>query len=298
LKKENFVCDIFGLRRYVNGVRQSPLFYGANLMSLIDLNILQDEPAEVYHAKAKEYLSSPQLIEYMACPFLYQKRRAGLIEEKEPSAFLIGRAAHTRILEGMAAYESQYAVGGPINPTTGKPYGNTTKKFLEWQEQQQKPVLTFDKAELVTSMYSGVQMNSNARMLLEHGKAEGVVRAKYCGLPCQIRIDWTNPELGIVDLKTCDNLTWFESDARRFGYHYQFAFYQNVLDQVIGRMVPVYVIAVEKQEPYRCGVWQVNSETLLLARAEIEAAIERLKAARVNDQWSTGYEELRILNIA
>jgi len=29
---------------------------------------------------------------------------------------------------------------------------------------------------------------------------------------------------------------------------------------VIGKMVPVYVIAVEKQEPYRCGVWQVGSD--------------------------------------
>ena len=72
-------------------------------MSLIDLNILQDEPAEAYHAKAKENLSSHQLIEFMTCPFLYQKRRAGLIEEKEPSAFLIGRAAHTRILEGIGS---------------------------------------------------------------------------------------------------------------------------------------------------------------------------------------------------
>ena len=266
-------------------------------MTLIDLSILKDEPADVYHSQAKEYLSSHQLIDFMKCPFLYQKRHAGLIEEKEPSAFLIGRAAHTLILEGQDAYESQYAVGGPVNPATGKPYGNTTKKFLEWQEVQQKPVLSSEKAELIAAMYSGVRRNPYACQLLEQGKAEGVLRAEYCGLPCQIRIDWTNPEHGIVDLKTCDNLTWFESDARRFSYQHQFAFYQNVLDQVIGRMVPVYVIAVEKQEPYRCGVWQVNSETLLLARSEIEAAIERLKNANVEDRWPTGYEELRILTL-
>jgi len=266
-------------------------------MNTIDLNILRDEPAEVYHAKAKDYLSSHQLIEFMNCPFLYQKRRAGLIEEREPSAFLIGRAAHTRILEGIDAYESQYAVGGPINPATGKPYGNTTKKFLEWQEVQQKPVLSFDKAELIASMHSGVRMNRYACELLEQGKAEGVVRADYCGLPCQIRIDWLNPDHGIIDLKTCDNLTWFESDARRFGYQHQFAFYQSVLGQVIGQLVPVFVIAVEKQEPHRCGVWQVNDETLLLARNEIEAAIERFKIAKTEDHWVTGYEELRLLTL-
>ena len=89
-----------------------------------------------------------------------------------------------------------------------------------------------------------------------------------------------------------------QNNSLRLRNQHQFALYQNVLDQVIGKIVPVYVIAVEKQEPYRCGVWQVNSETLLLARAEIEAAIERLKVAKAVDQWSTGYEELRILNIA
>ncbi len=266
-------------------------------MPLIDLNILQPEPAEIYHGKAKENLSSHQLMEFMTCPYFYQKRRAGLIDEKEPTAFLIGRAAHTRILEGLDAYEMQYAIGGPINPTTGKPFGSTTKKFLEWQELQQKPVISFEKSDLITAMHCGVRMNKHACELLENGQAEGVIRTNYNGFPCQIRIDWTNPELGIVDLKTCDNLTWFESDARRFRYQNQFAFYQNVLDQVIGRLVPVYVIAVEKQEPYRCGVWQVCSETLLQARAENEAAMERLKVARTENQWATGYEELRILNL-
>ncbi|MDR1965057.1 MAG: PD-(D/E)XK nuclease-like domain-containing protein, partial [Planctomycetaceae bacterium] len=164
-------------------------------MSLIDLNILQDEPAEVYHGKAKEYLSSHQLIEFMNCPYLYQKRRAGLIEEKDSSSFLIGRAAHCRILEGIESYESQFAIGGPINPTTGKPFGNTTKKFLEWQELQKKPVISFDKADLISAMNSGVRQNPYANELLANGKAEGVIRSEYCGVPCQIRIDWTNPEL-------------------------------------------------------------------------------------------------------
>ena len=66
------------------------------------------------------------------------------------------------------------------------------------------------------------------------GEAEGVVRAKYCDLPCQIRMDWFDAHQGIVDLKTCDDLTWFEADARRYGYAHQLAFYRAVLAQVIG----------------------------------------------------------------
>jgi hypothetical protein len=104
-----------------------------------------------------------------------------------------------------------------------------------------------------------------------------------------------NPDFGIVDLKTCDDLTWFESDAKRFGYHHQLAFYQNVLDQRIDQLVPVYIVAVEKKEPYRCGVWQIPPETLIVARYEIEAAMERLKKATTENYFETGYEELRYL---
>jgi hypothetical protein len=266
-------------------------------MRLIDLGVLVEERAEVYHSQSKYYLSSHQLIEFMQCPFLFQKRRAGLIDEHDSPSFLIGRAAHCRILEGRDAYESQFAIGGPINPATGKPFGNTTKKFLEWQDAQQKPVIPFDKAELISSLNSGVRMNQFANELLSEGKAEGVVRADYCDVECQIRIDWLNPSYGIVDLKTCEDLTWFELDAKRFRYHHQLAFYQNVLDQKIDQLVPVYIIAVEKKEPFRCGVWQVSNETLFLARAEIEGAIERFKIAQVDDEWLTGYEELRVLDI-
>jgi len=185
-------------------------------MPQIDLDILTTEPAETYHAQAGEYLSSHQLLTYMQCPQLYAKKRAGLIRETDTPAYFLGRAAHTRILEGLGVYEREFAVGGPINPATGKPFGSTTKKFLQWQETQRKPVIPFEKAELIEAMNAGVRMNPTACELLAHGKAEGVVRTKYLGFPSQIRIDWTNPELGIVDLKTCDDLTWFESDARRF----------------------------------------------------------------------------------
>ena len=47
-----------------------------------------------------------------------------------------------------------------------------------------------------------------------------------------------------------------------------------------------------------CGLWQVSDETLSIARAENEAAIRRLVVAREEDRWPTGYEEVRVLDIA
>jgi hypothetical protein len=265
----------------------------------IDLNVLESEPPEEYHARANQFLSSHQLLDFMKCPWLHRKKAIGLINDAESTSYLIGRAAHVRILEGRDAYESAFALGGPLNPRTGKPFGTGTKAFLEWAEIQGKPVLAQEHVELIEQMACGVAMNNEAVDLLLYGRAEGVVRAEYCGVPCQIRIDWVHPHRGIVDLKTCDDLTWFEADSRRFGYHRQMAFYRAVLAQVLDALqVPVHLTAVEKKEPFRCGVWRVSDDTLTLAQRENEAAIRRLITCRKQDVWPTGYEEIRVLDVA
>ena len=262
----------------------------------IDLGVLSAEPAEEYHAKAGEYLSSHQLLDFMACPWLYRKKQLGLIGNVDTPALLVGRATHVRILEGRDAYESQFAFGGPINPKTNKPFGSTTKAFAEWAEAQGKPVLSHDNIELIEQMASGVAMNNEAVDLLLYGRSEGVIRTTYCDTPCQVRLDWVHPHRGVVDFKTTADLTWFENDARRRRYQNQLAFYQAVLAQVIGQFVPVYLIAVEKAEPFRCGVWRVGDNTLAIARQENEEAIRRLHRAWEIDAFPTGYEVTRILD--
>ena len=265
----------------------------------IDLGILEAESAEEYHAKAGEFLSSHQLLDFIKCPWLHRKKSLGMIEEKDSPAYLVGRAAHVRILEGRDAYEAAFALGGPINPRTQKPFGSNTKAFAEWAAAQGKPVLSHEQVELIEQMASGVAMNDAAVDLLLYGRAEGVMRADYCGVPCQVRLDWVHPHRGIVDFKTCDDLTWFEADARRYGYHRQMAFYRAVLAEALGGAhVPVCLVAVEKKEPFRCGVWRVSDDTLAIAQRENEAAIRRLAACRRDDLWPIGYEEVRTLDVA
>ncbi|MBN2129320.1 MAG: PD-(D/E)XK nuclease-like domain-containing protein, partial [Sedimentisphaerales bacterium] len=93
------------------------------------------------------------------------------------------------------------------------------------------------------------------------------------------------------------DLPWFENEVRRRRYHNQLAFYQALLAQVAGQWAPAYLVAVEKAEPFRCGVWRLGDETLTRARRENEAAIRRLRHCRETDDWPTGYEEIRILEV-
>lgn len=261
-----------------------------------DLGFLVREPADLYHDQAGAYLSSHLLADFRKSPLLYRRKRVGLIPDEDRPAYVVGRAAHTLILEGRQRFDEEFAVGGPVNPKTGNIYGVNTKAFADWAAAHGKPVLTREQFDLLLRMHLGVVRNEVAVSLLADGVAEGVVRTEYCDVECQIRMDWLNPVRGLVDLKTCDDLTWFEADARRYGYVHQLAFYRAVLRQVIDVSVPVHLIAVEKKEPFRCGVWQVSSEVLGIAQRENEQAIERLKVCQAANVWPTGYEELRVFD--
>ncbi|MCP4594526.1 MAG: hypothetical protein GY842_27660 [bacterium] len=261
-----------------------------------DTSFLIHEPAEEYHAKACEYLSSHQLADFRRNPQLFHKKQCGLIKNEDRPAFLIGRATHTLILEGRQAYEREYAVGGPTNPKTGAPYGSRTKKFQEWADAQGKPVLSDEQAALIEAMSASVHAHQHASALLDTGVAEGVVRADHCGIASQVRIDWFNPERGIVDLKTCDNLDWLQMDARTYEYVHQLAFYRAVVACVIESVLPVYLIAVEKREPFRCGVWRMGEDVLGIGQKDNEDAIARLADSQKRDHWPTGFEETRVFD--
>jgi hypothetical protein len=284
------------LRRY--GAGESDMTIPPQTTANTDLRFLVREPAEVYHARSREFLSAHALGEFRRCPLLYRKKEQGLVLQRDTAAYVVGRAAHTLILEGRQRYERTYAAGGPINPRTGQPFGANTKAFAEWAERQSKPVLADIQAALVEQMAAAVHNHLFARELLAEGVAEGVVRCTYAGHCCQARIDWINPraERGIVDLKTADELDSFEPAVRAFGYVHQVAFYRALVAQISGRVLPVHIVAVEKREPFRCGVWQVAPAVLDQAQRDNETAMTDLLRCRESGAWFTRYESLRLID--
>lgn len=261
-----------------------------------DLSFLIREPAEVYHAQRTNYLSSHQLADFRRDPLLFRKKELGLVKEEDRPAYLIGRATHSLVLEGREIFEKTYAIGGPVNERTGERFGSRTKAFQEWAAMQSRSVLSDDQAGLVESMAAMVRAHEHAAALLSEGIPEGVIRAEYCGVLCQARIDWFSAKSGILDFKTADNIDWLENDARNYGYVHQLSFYRSLLAAVSGTVVAVFLLAVEKREPFRCGVWRVSEEVLGIAERENAAAIARLQECRKLDTWPTGYETPRVLD--
>lgn len=62
---------------------------------------------------------------------LLQKENGAGIEDEDCPAFQIGRAVHTMVLEGGDAFDRTYAIGGPINPRTGKSFGSTSQAYQD-----------------------------------------------------------------------------------------------------------------------------------------------------------------------
>lgn len=260
-----------------------------------------DVPAKQYHADAASgrYLSSHNLAQFRACPLTYSLMMTGKLKRPESPALAFGRACHVYTLEGHDAWHRDFVVtDGPINERTGQPYGRTSQKFQDFIAKQSKEVVSCKEFEMIEQMAESVWTHPDAKQLLEQGEAEGTIRVEdFCGLPVQVRIDWFNPEFGIVDLKTSgEDLTWFPGEAHKYGYAYQLALYRAVLEKVSGKKYPVYVVAVEKNQPYRAATFKYAEEVLDQAEAENEKAIAELIQCRERNEWYTRFRETRLID--
>lgn len=259
------------------------------------------EPEEAYHARSKsgEMLSSHMLAKFQEMPFKYSALIHGLCKEPDKAEYEFGRAAHKMILEGREAFNTEYVVNdGPLNPKTGKTYGRETQAYQKWRAEQAGTVITEAEFSEIKKMNGSILSHPEIPQLLTgRGVAEGVVRAEVDGVQCQIRMDYFDPEVGILDLKTCRDIRFFEYDMRSFGYAFQMAFYRSVLRAASGRNYPVVMIAVDKTEFHVSGYWVIPAAELDVAERINSAAIRRLKECRETGKWPTGFERKQIFTL-
>jgi len=264
---------------------------GSHMKALNDLSFLIRESEAAYQANAAAHLTSDELADFRRDPYLYHKKKCGLVIDDDQSAFIADQAASAFILDGRERFEQEYAVGGSMNPKTGEPLGCSKRSSAP-----ARPVITGADAALTETLAESVRSHALADELLSSGVAKGVIRTSYRDMASQARLGWLNPERGLVDLKICDHLIWFEVESRGFGYVHQMAFHRALIFQATGVIVPVTLIAVEKREPHRTGVFALCAAVLNKAQRENERAMQRLALCRAADDWPTGYEELRTIN--
>ncbi|MDO5580645.1 MAG: PD-(D/E)XK nuclease-like domain-containing protein [Planctomycetia bacterium] len=223
---------------------------------LIDPAFFLKESSVIYFSKRNDYLTITDLKKFIGPP---PKSTDPVSDEERAEKFLTGRASHTLILEGKAAFDNEFT--------------------LIKSEKGNREYLTEPQYKTVEDLKTAVENNPSALLLLEKGLAEGVVRSKYANFFCQIRIDWFNPYYGIIDLKTTDSFSQFEREITAYRYYEQLAFFRAILREAAGVSVPAFLIIVGKRE-LKSEVRAVPETILDQKEAEIMEHLKRFELSR------------------
>lgn len=255
-------------------------------------------PEKEYHqaSLAGHFLSSGMLKEFRRCPAHYRALVLGTARKRESDAFRLGRAVHKLLLEGERAFRAAFTVGGPINERTGRSFGPGTKAFDEWLAKNgldKRSTLTRAEESATRRIVASARGHREVTKLFEEGWPELSARAEMEGVPCQIRLDWLRPDLIAVDVKTVEDISRFEGDARRFGYLHQFAFYFDGVRSVAGDEPEMTAVILEKKPPHRAGVWRFSRETLEPYVMQNRRSLAAVRRCRETGRWPTGYETPR-----
>ena len=181
---------------------------------------------------------------------------------------VLGSAVHAWVLEGRKEFDSRYSIAPDqyINKKTGKMWGRTTKTFGNLVEDTSiDPDFMLCPSSIVPIMKMSENCHSHklAGPLFEEGQPELCGRFDIGGVPFQGKFDWINPESGyFVDLKTTASLAGFSESFDKFNYNRQMALYRRIFKSCVGFDPKVYVVAVQKTEPWPVACYEVQPATL------------------------------------
>ena len=184
-----------------------------------------------------------------------------------------------------------------MNPKTGSRFGPTSQKYKDWETSHSCEVLTDSEHATICAMSRSVHDHATAASLLASGEPERVLRWSWSAFKCQCRYDWLSiarDKVIMVDVKTCQDLDLFEYDIRKYGYMTQIGFYYDGLRTCSAQTIECYFIAVEKQEPYRCGVWRIAGAAIDEARSINSRSMLEMQVCTLKGTWPTRYEGTKV----
>lgn len=222
---------------------------------------------EKYHAQ-KEFLSASTIKTLLKNPyeFLHPIR-------KESSAFSVGSAVHSLILEPHK-FETEFAVAPVVDKRT-KDGKETWYKFEA--QNKGKTLLSDTEHTLSKSMSEAVLSTPEIKILLQNGVAESSYFSEINDVKVKCRPDYYREDLGlIIDVKTVQDASpdAFIKDVANFGYYIQASFYMDVLKSSNLPANKFLFLVIEKKEPYMVGLYELDLVSLEFGRAEYLRAFD------------------------
>lgn len=253
--------------------------------------IYPDIPMAEYHAW--DAVSHSRLVPMLTSP---QLCRAKMLQpEHETPAMILGRALHAMLLEP-TTWKKDFAIGGPINPGTEKPYGRTSQKWAEWETGQDgKPVLTLDDVGEVQAWAMAVEHHEFASKLLG-GKGRNELSLVWVdeptGLTCRARVDRLAYDPGgypsHIDIKTTiqqpaerniNRLVW------DYGLDLQAAHYRAGAAALRPGERKFWFIFICKKPPHEIACLEMSAAWEEIGARRWRHALDRYAECLATDQW-------------
>ena len=238
-----------------------------------------------YHGMV-EYLSKSSLDQLHKSPAHFQAYIQG--EKKEPtSAMNFGSLVHSVLFD-----QDDYAIMPSCDRRT-KEGKMLYEAFLEIAEGKEL-IVTSEQHEQALLIAQSVAKHPKAAALLSEGVAEIPVFGQLGGMPAKCKPDFYNTKFNVlIDLKTTNDAspTEFAKSVWNFRYHVQAAMYMDLTNAK-----RFFFIAVEKEAPFNCEIYELDEESIAIGRAEYLADIETYKKCLKTDNWH-GYTEEAAIHV-
>ncbi len=220
---------------------------------------------ERYHRSEEfsDYFSSSQIKNYLVSP-KYSRYAWLNPEDKTSDALEFGSLYHDALACKVNKTDFNYtSFEGPINPKTGKQYGEDTQAYqsakIEFLSANPGVKLCKqDHMNVVNEMINQLSMGDENLSpiicnFIKNGKAEQSHFCEYQGGLFKYRTDLKTKNC-ILDWKTTNlenpKPENFERQIVDFGYHISAAMYQFFDHEITGRWRKFYWVVQEKQPPY------------------------------------------------
>lgn len=227
--------------------------------------------------------------------------RERMLHPPEPSeAQDIGTAVHMAVLEP-GRFRAEYVELPHVDRRTT--VGKAT--WLDFQQKNAgKAMLSAENMQMVKDMSKSAWAHPRVAQLL-NGKGANEVSVVWDleGEACKARLDRLCTEDGwtvVLDVKTCaDASKWgFRKACESFGYYAKAAWYLDGLNALSDRPRKFVLLAMEKEPPYCCALYQFDAAAIELGRTENMIHLHTLQAARASGQWPGYGQDITTLSLS
>ncbi len=214
----------------------------------------------------------------------------------------IGHIFHTAVLEPHLLEKSYYlrpdTYPGPTKALKWSGNSNFCKDWLA--DHSDREVITCDQQEMILSMRASVMEHPSARRALEAGKTEYSLFAKdpETGIGLKCRPDRLSGNT-IPDLKSTIDASpeGFAKQVAKHGYDVQAAFYLDMAN-LCGLDKKYFIfIAVEKEEPYAVGVYQLDEASIECGRSKYRRWLNTAAMCYDTGEWPAYDSAIQVLTL-